>query len=129
MQREALAVLKAVDSHWQKPIAVLEQLISPEQMVVHWLASSHDSTQRLAINIATLKNRRQLELCMLYLERYRMSDATTIHDSNTTLILVAEEVKREKRVALKLMAGTTVLHFAVEMVSRKHLCQVRIGAK
>ena len=33
-----------------------------------------------------------------------MSDATTLHDSDATMVVIAEDVKRKKRVALKLMA-------------------------
>ena len=125
-QQEASTVFKAAGRDWTKSTPVLEQLTSPEQMAVEWLASSFDSKQRLAINVATLKNRQHLERCMLYLERYRMTDAVTVHDSDTTLILIAEDVKRERRVALKLMADEAGWQREISMRAMQRAAQLSL---
>ena len=79
-----------------------EQLTSPAQKAVERLAASRDSKQRIAMNVAAPQNRKQLEDASLYLKRYRIG-TTAVHDSETALILIADDVERQRRVAVKLM--------------------------
>ena len=80
-----------------------EQLTSPAQKAVERLAASPDSKQRIAMNVAASQNRELLEYASLYLERYRMGTAA-VHDSESSLILIADDVKKKSKVAVKLMA-------------------------
>ena len=103
VEQEAPAIMEVVSNH-QKSTPILMQLTGPAQAAVGWLASLLDSKQRLATNMATQQHRELLECRMLYLGRYRTSEATVIHDSETSLIIIAEDLESKRGVAIKLMA-------------------------
>ena len=85
----------------QQSAEVSAQLLSQAQEAVERLASIPDSNQCLSINTATCQHRELLESRMLYLGQYRTSEATKVHESESSLIITAEDVTRKKKVALK----------------------------
>ena len=84
-----------------------EQVTSAEQQAVQVLAVARDTRQRCAIDVATQKNREELESQMLYFTRYNAAQGTKVHESETCIIILAEDVKspNNARFALKLMAN------------------------
>ena len=82
-----------------KSTRITEQLTSPVQEAVAWLSMSLDSMQRTAMNVATKQNCTLLEKGMLYLGRFWTAEAVMVHESETSTILLTEDVKQKSSAA------------------------------
>ena len=55
------------------------------------------------MDMATERNRGAMEDRLLFLKTYRTDGGVVVHDSETCLVIIAEDVPKQQRVALKLM--------------------------